>query len=136
MPWANRPSAHPPDVMEKLISAANYLTSGLVGILYIIFGGKHKDNEFFRFHWFQSIIIGILSIIVSWTFSAFGNIFGGIMGVFGGAGSGPVLMGASMILQLIMTVAFLLSLYGVIFSLLGKYAEIPYISKIVRSRLY
>lgn len=134
MPWANRPSAHPPDVMEKLISAANYLTSGLVGLLYIIFGGKHKDNQFFRFHWIQSIILGILGIILSWTFSAFGNIFGGMLGMVG-AGSGQLMLGVGMIMQLFMTLGFLLCAYGVIFSLLGKYAEIPFISKIVRSNL-
>ena len=54
-----------PDFIEKIISSLCYLPMGFfIGIGYILFNGKGSNNRFFRFHFFQSIILMIMITIL------------------------------------------------------------------------
>ncbi len=56
-----------PDMVERVISGLCYLSFGLIGLLYIIVSGKSANSEFFRFHFMQAIVLGILGVLLGWT---------------------------------------------------------------------
>lgn len=139
MPWTN---LNQPTTLEKVIGGLCYLTFGLAGLLYIILGGRRDQSEFFRFHFLQSILLGIIGLILGWTSSIFVTLVSSIMMAM--ANFIPAISqelvaqvsaGLSLGLGYIMNAGVLLLLYGMIFSFLGKYAEIPLISNIVRQQL-
>jgi uncharacterized membrane protein len=139
MPWTN---LNQPTTLEKVIGGLCYLTFGLAGLLYIILGARRDQSEFFRFHFLQSILLGIIGLILGWTSSIFVTLVSSIlmaMANFIPAISQELVaqVGAGLALGLgyIMNAGVLLLLYGMIFSFLGKYAEIPLISNIVRQQL-
>lgn len=135
MPWIN---PRQPDVQEKVISGLCYLSVGLIGLLYIIVSGKSSQSSFFRFHFLQSIILGVLGCLLNWTANAFVSILGGMLGLFGEAGSGPsywVATSIQFLLHNIYLAGILLLGYGAIWAFLGKYAEIPFVSNIVRQQI-
>ena len=121
-----------------MISGLCYLSVGLIGLLYIIVSGKSSQSPFFRFHFLQSIILGVFGCLLNWTASAFVSILAGMLGLFGEAGSGPaywLTSGIQFLLHNIYLAGLLLLGYGAIWALLGKYAEIPFVSNIVRQQI-
>jgi uncharacterized membrane protein len=135
MPWINQ---RQPDVQEKAISGVCYLTVGLIGLLYIILSGKSANSPFFRFHFLQSILLGVLGCLLNWTAGAFVSILGGMLGMFGEAASGPssaILNGIAFLIHNIYLAGILLLGYGAIWAFLGKYAEIPFVSNLVRQQI-
>lgn len=139
MPWTN---LNQPTTLEKIVGGLCYLTFGLAGLLYIILGGKRDQSEFFRFHFLQSIMLGIIGLILGWTSSIFVALVNGILTTL--ASFIPSISqqlvvqigtGVSLGLGYIMNAGLLLLLYGMIFAFLGKYAEIPLISNIVRQQM-
>lgn len=139
MPWTN---LNQPTTLEKVVGGLCYLTFGLAGLLYIILGGKRDQSDFFRFHFLQSIMLGIIGLILGWTSSIFVALVNGILTTL--ANFIPSISqqlvvqvgtGVSLGLGYIMNAGLLLLLYGMIFSFLGKYAEIPLISNIVRQQM-
>ncbi|HEY9787218.1 MAG TPA: hypothetical protein V6D17_17645 [Candidatus Obscuribacterales bacterium] len=131
--WNKKPS---PDTIVRIVSALCYLTVGLAGIIYIIFQGKHSQAMFFRFHFLQSIILGIIGLLLGWTIGIFVNISEGILGLFPGISNpGQIVGSIAFGMQMLLNLGSLLMLYGLIFSLIGRYAEIPLISKLVRQQL-
>lgn len=130
---------HPPTIIEKLISAACYLPMGFFfGVMYILFKGPGCDDRFFRFNFFQSIIVQILLTLIQYGSSSVTGIFVSIFRAMGGALGGGV---ETFVAAIYMTVdifvkAFaMLLLYGLLWALFGKYAEIPFISNVVRQNL-
>jgi uncharacterized membrane protein len=135
MPWINQ---RQPDFQEKAISALCYLTVGLIGLLYIILAGKSANSPFFRFHFLQAILLGVLGCLLSWTAGAFVSILSGMLGMFGEAASGPsssILSGIEFLIRNIYMAGILLLGYGALWALLGKYAEIPFVSNLVRQQI-
>jgi hypothetical protein len=135
LPWLN---PRQPETLEKIISALCYLSVGLIGLLYIILSGKDSNSPFFRFHFLQAILLGILGYLLGWTASAFTSVLGGLLGMFGQAGSVPghwLSTGIGFLLHNIYLAGLLLLGYGAVWALLGKYAEIPFISNIVRRQI-
>lgn len=125
-----------PEVIERVIGGLCYVTMGLIGLLYIIFQGKHSNSQFFRFHFLQAILLGIIGLLLQWTVSIFINLFGGIVGLIPGTGSGGEIIGTiALVFTWVLRAASILLLYGMVFAFLGKYAEIPLISKLVRQQL-
>ena len=128
-----------PDLVEKVISGLCYLSFGLIGLLYIIVSGKSANSDFFRFHFMQAIVLGILGVLLGWTAQSMTSILGGIFGLFGPAGGsawsyvGP---GIGLVAGIVEKLGLGLFLYGSIFAFLGKYAEIPFLSKMVRQRMF
>jgi uncharacterized membrane protein len=135
MPWVN---TNQPTTMERVIGGICYLTCGIAGILYIVLSGKSEQSSFFRFHFLQSIILCIVAFLLSWCSGAFSFVTGGFLGVVSsidpvsGVYAGKILTG----LMKAIGIAFaLLPIYGMIWCFLGKYAEIPFISRVVYQQL-
>jgi uncharacterized membrane protein len=134
------PSSAPknPEKIEKAMAGLCYLTVGLIGLLYIILSGKSSQSPFFRFHFLQSIILGVLGCLISWAASIFLSIMLGILGLFGDAANSPtqlLCIGAGFLGRYGYLAGILLLLYGAVFAFLGRYAEIPIISKLVRQQM-
>jgi len=133
MPWNNN---REPDGVERAVSGFCYLSFGLVGLLYIILNGKGSKNDFFRFHFLQAIVMGIAATLLQWTAQSFELIFMGILGLFGGAEAAHSIIGViGEIIGILSKIGFLVVLYGMLWAFLGKYAEIPVVSKLVRQQM-
>jgi uncharacterized membrane protein len=130
-----------PELLERVLAAACYLSCGFIGLIYILFSGKNSNSPFFRFHFLQSIIICIFTYLLGWTETIIKDILTGISGlifsVFAPAASIITLLnnGIDVVLFVITKLAYLLLVYGFIFALLGKYAEIPGLSRLVYRQL-
>ncbi len=136
MPWSkSNVNQSSPEPAERIVAGLSYLTFGLVGLLYIIITGRNGQTPFFRFHFLQSIILGILGLLFSWATSIFVSLLAGILGILGPA----VAVNAESIVVISVNVigkaAYLLLPYGMIWAFMGKYAHIPFISKLVYQQM-
>lgn len=135
MPWRQQDN---PTVVERVVSVLCYLTAGIAGILYIIISRSSYQPNFFRFHFLQSIILGIIAFLLGWATNIFGftstplfQMLDGIAPGIGGTAANIIVM----LVQAIIAAFGLLPVYGLIFAALGKYAEIPFISNVVRQQM-
>lgn len=135
MPWRSQDSA---TTLERVVAVLCYLTAGLAGIVYIILSRSSSQSNFFRFHFLQSIIIGILSILLTWTGNTLSMIivplFTMLDNAMPGTG-GQIANGIGFVISITMKAFALLPVYGLIFAALGKFAEIPFISNVVRQQM-
>lgn len=122
------------DTLERLIAGLCYLTLGLAGLIYTIIQGRYARTTFFRFHFLQSILLGIFGMLIGWTSSIFVSIVGGILQMIPGMGP-EMIMVLPLAVSWILKIGTLLLLYGLVMSLLGKEAQIPVVSNIVRQQL-
>ena len=125
-----------PYLIERLVSALSYLTSGFVGFLWLLLGIFTKSNvrPFMKYHIFQSIflaiayfllcqILGMLAAVISYI--PFVNHAITILAFLLNT---PIILSLSIIQILIYTVLF----YLVVTSLQGKYSYLPWISDIIK----
>lgn len=135
MPWnlSDKPTG-----LERVIAVLCYLTAGLAGIIYIILNRQSYQSNFFRFHFLQSVILGIIGLLVSWSMGAFEMVsmplFEFLNGLIPNVG-GQIANGIVMVVAAIRPALALLGVYALILAALGKYAEIPFISDVVRQQL-
>lgn len=134
MPWYNLNESKP-SILERIIGGVCYLTMGLVGLLYIIISGRSGQSTFFRFHFLQSIILGIIGVLLNWTSGIFLSLLGGILRMFSPEIAGTAAYWLDFSIVNILRAAYLLLVYGMIWAFLGKYAEIPFISNLVRQQM-
>lgn len=133
MPWRSQDSSA--TTLERVVAVLCYLTAGLAGIVYIILSRSSSQSNFFRFHFLQSIIIGILAILLTWTSNTLSVMLFTILdNVMPGTG-GQIANGVGFALGIVMKAFALLPVYGLIFAALGKFAEIPFISNVVRQQM-
>lgn len=145
MPWRQQSNFRPPEkgsTVERVVAVLCYLTAGLAGIIYIIISRSSYQAPFFRFHFLQSVIIGILAMLLTWARGAFDMIAGGPFLMFSEwlnsmmPNTGAMIANGILWTVGIVFAAFsLLPIYGAIMAALGKYAEIPYISNVVRQQM-
>jgi hypothetical protein len=137
-PANNRPIERAPG--EKIIAAATYLTTGIVGFLWLIItnvtGSKLKN--FLRFHIYQSIFLSVLYYV----FVLILNILVGIVAKLPLIGSFIYsiyffLFNLKMIFgySIVDFIVFVTILYLVSTSLLGKVGRIPWVSDVVKGML-
>lgn len=130
-----------PEPILKILAALSYMTGGLVGFIYVLASGKGNQNYFFRFHFFQSLLLGIFAMLLSGAAGALGSIFAGIASGIanltgGGLGIANIVSsGVIIVLQLAQLVFAIAALVGVVQSLRGKYVDIPLVGKIARQNL-
>jgi uncharacterized membrane protein len=132
------PHANPnnPEAIEKIVSSLCYLSMGLAGLLYIIIQGRNSQSSFFRFNFLQSILLGIFCFLLQWTAQALFTVAKGILSLFGAAINNLDLVSlAAQSTALLSNFGYLFILYGCIWSLLGKPAEIPFVSRIARQQM-
>lgn len=127
-----------PDQKVKLICAACYLTSGIAGLIYLLVGGKGKDVDYFKFHFYHSIMLWIFMLLFGMAGGAIAGIVSGILGLFGSAAMGlqaTVMTVVGIALKGFDMVIYLVCLAGIVQSLRGKHIQIPVISKLVRQMM-
>ncbi|HNB21249.1 MAG TPA: hypothetical protein PKZ32_02465 [Candidatus Melainabacteria bacterium] len=122
------------DGLERIMAGLCYLTLGLAGLIYTIIQGRYARTTFFRFHFLQSILLAIMGILINMTANIFANIVGGMLQLIPGGGD-QLIAWLPTAIGVVVQLGYLLLLYGLIFSLMGKEAEIPVVSKIVRQQL-
>jgi uncharacterized membrane protein len=140
MPFRRNNSSN---TLERIVSALCYLTGGIAGIIYIIITRSANQSDFFRFHFLQSIILTVISVLASFAFQAFGVIIGPLVPsiidflgkILPGEVLAGILTGLSYLIGALFTAWSLLAVYGLIWALLGKFAEIPFISNLVRRQM-
>lgn len=135
MPWVNNSQ---PSVVERVVGGLCYLTLGLAGLLFIIISGQRGQSQFFRFHFLQSIIVGIIALLLSWASNVFISLILGLLSMLSGLmGSAAPLVAywVTQGLTIVLNAFNLLLVYGAIWSFLGKFAEIPFISDLVRRQM-
>lgn len=126
-----------PEMLEKVVAAATYLPCWIgfgIGILFILFNGKGSNNRFFRFNFYQGALLGLLGSVI---IMAMGYLVGLVQGLLGMAGLSMAEAGeaAGLVIQSFAIAFQLLALYGLAFSLMGKFAEIPFISDVIRQHI-
>ncbi|MDX2107851.1 MAG: hypothetical protein SFY67_15725 [Candidatus Melainabacteria bacterium] len=126
-----------PEVLEKVVSAATYLPCWIgfgIGILFILFNGKGCNNRFFRFNFYQGALLGLLGSVI---IMGMGYLVGLMEGLLAMAGLSMAEAGqaAGYVIWSFMVAFQLLALYGLVFSLLGRFAEIPFISDVIRQNI-
>lgn len=126
-----------PVTVEKIVSAACYLSGGLIGIVYIILSRSKGQSMFFRFHFIQAMMLAVIAFLIKFTAEITMQISGGVLGLLNNpALQAQILSVVSIVVQFVLGGIFpVLCLYGLIWALLGKYAEIPVISPLVRQNL-
>ena len=128
-----------PDTKEKIGAGISYLSLGIWGLVWLILSRKnyYEQKDYVRFHCYQSIFIGILYMFIpqglAILFSLLIQIIGLVPGINFVSKSFHVIHG---ILQTALHYGLLaLVLYCVVFSLYGKYTNIPWISQMVNRML-
>ncbi len=124
-----------PLVVERTIAGLCYVSGGLIGLLYIIISRSKSQSMFFRFHFIQSMILVVIGVLLNLTTQITQNILGGMLGLLNLGSPGVVMGYIGLGIQFIMNGGLLLMLYGMIMAFLGKYAEIPIISPLVRQNM-
>ncbi len=133
MPWINQKN---PQMVERAIAGLCYLSGGLIGLLYIVISRSKSQSMFFRFHFLQSMILIALGFLLSLTLSIMNNILGGMASLMQlGEQANTILNAVGIGVEWIMRGGILLVLYGMVMAFLGKYAEIPVVSPLVRQNM-
>ena len=122
-------------MQERVISGLCYLPSLIgfvVGIVYILAKGRGCDGPFFRFHFYQSILLGFLGFGVVAIAQGSSSVIIGFARLFEGLiGSGVVSMLASntgAVGRLLLAPVGFLVIYAGLWALLGRFTKIPFIT--------
>ncbi len=128
-----------PELLDKVISAACYPSCGLIGLLYLLLFKKNAQTApFFYFHFLQSILLAVFMFLLNWTGSTLQAILTGMLSlIFALLPMKEMVVmvtgtAIEWLLLLIDACIYGLMIYGAIFALLGKYAEMPVVSALVR----
>ena len=126
-----------PDMSEKLVSAGCYLTGGILGLIYIIVGGRSREANFFRFHFLQAMLFSIMLMLINWALNFFVDTTTGIFGLAPGGETAVtgLSMGMSFVIMGLRYLAAAIAVAGIIQCLRGKFLEIPFVSNLVRSNM-
>ena len=86
-------------------------------------------------HFLQSIVLGIISLLLSWSANVLVMFLTSIAGLAGGDFATQIGGWVEFAVGIVSKAGLLLIVYGTIWAFLGKYAEIPFISNIVRQQM-
>ncbi len=120
-------------LIERIISAATYMTTGLVGFVWLIIGVllKKMPTPFLMYHIFQSIFLSITFFLFFELLKMISRI--PFLKIISIVLSNPVPICYNMsILQIITTT---LLIYLVITSFMGLYSYVPYVSNIINANI-
>ena len=127
------------DIKEKLGTSAAYLTLGIWGFIWLLISQKsyYDQKNFIRFHCFQSIFIGILYMFVPQGLAILFSLIVQIIGLIPGTVfiTEPIHVFHGILQSIVHYGSLVLVIYCVIFCLLGKYTNIPWISQIINRML-
>ncbi|MBR1943491.1 hypothetical protein IJ843_07130 [bacterium] len=124
-------------MIERIVSALSYITSGLVGFVWLLLGVFTKSNvrPFLKYHIFQSIFLAMAYILLTYLLGMLSSIINfipvvrNVLSMLIFPLMIPLLFGFSIIQILIYTLIF----YLVVTSLMGRYSYLPWISNLIKS---
>ena len=120
---------------DRIFSALSYITVGWAGLLYCIFlrFNKKRISNFLRFNVFQTIFIAILFFILSVVFGFIFKVLSMIPFIQIVISWIQLILFRPLVFKYSLIEAFITALitYGFIFSIMGKYPRIFWISKII-----
>ena len=124
---------------DKIISALTYLTGGLAGIIWQIFCvvTKRPMSKFLLFNIFQSIFLGIFLFLLNIIITLAVGLLVIIPGVRILVNYLNLLLSTPVIynLSVVGLIIFVVYLYMIVFSLMGRCAYIPWVSKIIEYQI-
>lgn len=127
------------EIKERLGTAIAYLTLGIWGFIWLLISQRDYYNQknFIRFHCFQSIFVGILYMFVPQGFAILFSLVIQSIGLIPGTVfiTNPIHIIHGILQSTIHYGSLVLVIYCVIFCLLGKYTNIPWISQIINRML-
>lgn len=122
-------------ISDRIFSALSYVSMGWIGFLYCIFliFNKKRISYFLKFNVFQTLFMSILFFILSVVFGYTFKLLSMVPFVQIIISWIQLLLFKPMIFQYSLLQAFLLGIigYGFIYSILGKFPRIYWISKII-----
>lgn len=128
-----------PDTKEKIGAALAYLTFGIWGLVWLLLSRTpaYFQKDFVRFHCFQSIFIGILYMFIPTGLSIFFSLITQILALI--PNTDIFINGFNIIhysfQQAVYFGGLVLIMYCVIFSIYGKFTNIPFISQMINRML-
>jgi uncharacterized membrane protein len=128
-----------PDIKEKIGAGIAYLTLGIWGLIWLLISRRNyfDQKDFIRFHCYQSILLGLLYMFIPQGISILFSLIIQIIGLVPGTLfiTNPIHVMHGLIQGLIHYGGLVLIIYCVIFSLFGRYTNIPFISQIINRML-
>ena len=125
--------------IERIIAALSYLTSGLIGFVWLILGVilKLRVRPFLLYHIYQSIFLSILFFIVSFALKLVLDILSIIPLIGQLISTVTFLLTASIFgeYSIINIILLIIMLYLALTSLMGKYSYLPWVSNIIKANL-
>ncbi|MBR2524908.1 hypothetical protein IKE67_00425 [bacterium] len=126
-------------MIERIVSSLSYLTSGVIGFIWLILGVLTKSSlrPFMKYHIFQSIFLSMgyfLLVIIIEQVSVIINFIPYVRNIFSMITFPfviPIIFGLSIIQILIYTLLF----YLAVTSFMGRYSYIPWISEIIKKNV-
>jgi uncharacterized membrane protein len=132
MPWRLQSQPTP---LEKACAGLSYVTFGITGLLYMLFSKRNDQSDLFRFHLYQAVFLSLLSVMISWAIWPLLGIILNIMQAVAPAAVSPTESAIFWIARIISSGFYLLLLYGAVWAFLGKFAEVPVVSDMIRTRV-
>lgn len=132
MPWRSQMQ---PTTWERIVAGLCYLTFGLAGLIYMLLNKGTAQSQLFRFHMYQAVFLSIIAVLFQWAMGPLLSIFFGILGATAPAAVPPLMNGVGLVLDVLTKTFYLLLLYGAVWAFLGKFAEVPFISGVVRQNM-
>lgn len=133
MPWRLQSE---PTIAEKICGGLSYFTFGIVGMIYMLFFSKNgTQSQLFRFHFFQAILLSIIAMLIRMAAGPLITILFNLIGAVAPGAVVPLGNALGLTTEIIGNAFSLLLLYGAIMAFLGKFAEVPFISNVVRQNM-
>ncbi len=132
MPWRSQSE---PSKLEKVAAGLSYFTFGMTGLLYMLLSKGGTQSQLFRFHMYQAVLLSILAMLFGWALNPLLSICFQIMGAIAPQVVQVAGQAVGMISLVLTNTFYLLLLYGAVWAFLGKFAEVPFISNVVRQNM-
>lgn len=132
MPWR---LASEPTTMEKICAGLSYFTFGLAGLIYMLLQKTQNQSDLFRFHMYQAVFLCILATLFNWAIQPLLGIILPLVGAVAPAVAAAGATAAFAIGTVLSGIFSLVLLYGAVMAFLGKFAEVPFISNLVRRNM-
>lgn len=127
------------DIKEKFGAALAYLTLGIWGLIWLLISRTpaYFQKDFIRFHCLQSIMIGIFYMFLPQGISIFFTLISQILSIIPGIMivTDAIHFVHTVLQQIVHYGGLVLILYCVIFSLYGRYTNIPWVSQMVNKMM-
>ena len=132
MPWQSHSA---PTMIERVIAGLSYMTAGIAGIIYLLVTRNSAQSQLFRFHAYQSILLVLILMLIRWGSSFLMHMLGPLFALAGPETGVMLFNGTAFAFDIFEKAYYLLLVYGAIMAFLGKTAEVPFISNVVRQNM-